>query len=112
MNPTHTLSPEVQNWVLRCFSNNVAAIATKPFTLVILSQVLGLEALGKCVTFLALPGYGLSCKINDVNFLKKGAAPTSDHQRPLEVRINGIIYDSDADKGMNRHLTGKQFTFS
>ena len=70
-------------------------------------QVLGFESMGKCVTFLALPGYGLSCRINDVDFLKKDITSFSQPCRNLEVHVNGVVCDSDADNGMNRLLTGK-----
>ena len=66
-----------------------------------------MESLGKCVTFLALPGYGLSCRIDDVDFLKKDITSFAQPCHNLEVRVSGVVVDSDADNGMNRLITGK-----
>ena len=59
------------------------------------------------MTFLALPGYGLSCRINDVDFLRKEIKSFSKPCRNLEVRVNSVICDRDADGGINGLLTGK-----
>jgi len=82
-------------------SEHPLARAVKEYAL----SVLGLESLGKCVTFLALPGYGLSCRIDDVDFLKKDITSFAQPCHNLEVRVSGVVVDSDADNGMNRLIT-------
>ena len=74
-------------------------------------QVLGMETLGQCITFMALPGFGLSCKIKDVDFLRKSTegGPKS---KLLEVRVNGVLCEPDADRGINRRIfTGQLVSF-
>ncbi|XP_065058304.1 copper-transporting ATPase 1-like isoform X1 [Rhopilema esculentum] len=67
-------------------------------------EMLGLETLGRCVTFMALPGFGLSCRISDVDFLKKTGPLSSFKRSALEVRVNGVLCENDVDRGVNRRI--------
>ncbi len=59
---------------------------------------------------MALPGFGLSCKIDDVDFLHKAQTPVVPRGLPLEVRVNGVICEHDADRGINQLiLKGTKF---
>lgn len=70
-----------------------------------------METLGQCITFMALPGFGLSCKIKDVDFLRKSTDVNGPKSKLLEVRVNGVLCEPDADRGINRRIFTGLFYF-